>query len=407
LQGVNMRVPSWRKPWQPIRRTVAGLAFQPDGVDGVILTGSVSAPDAVCRVERWHAASARQPLGAAPWDVEVFGQRLSAFLQAHGQPLDGLCVCVDDAWVNTYTIDLPQVLRGDDLDFQLMAELDALHPAGLSQMRVAYTRMDEGSSTEQTAAVQPYRVGVMAQAHVEALEQMARRAGMRVVAIEAATDARQRTRDHEFQSVLPSGTLALGWRSEAALGAALSLWTGTGLSFSPSRAQHTRHTRHVWAVRTAASASAGVFLGCVAAWALGWALPQDAQPDPLASQRALDAAKQEAAALQTQWQQAQALTQWWRSQTTAQQHSVQWSRVLVQASHGIWVSQLEQQNGHWVVQGEALSSAHVHQLLQALAALDIWHHAPDVQRLQLMHGSARPGVFTWQFRIEADLKDSV
>ena len=399
-----MRVPSWPQTWRQTRRTVAGLACQPGGVDAVILTGSVSAPDAVCRAEHLDVPRAFEPIGTAAWAAQTGGEWLRGFLQASDQPLDGLCVCVEDAWVSTYTLGLPSVLRGDDLDFQLMAELDALHPAGLSQMCVAYTRMEDAPAHEQP---QRYRVGVMAQAHVDALEQMARHAGVRVLAIESAADALQRLQDQQGLPVLSGGDLALGLQSEAALGAALGAWTGAGLSFSPSRAQHTRHARHVWAVRTAASASAGVFLGCVAAWALGWALPQDAQPDPLASQRALDAAKQEAAALQTQWQQAQALTQWWRSQTAAQQHSVQWSRVLAQASHGIWVSQLEQQGGHWVVQGEALSSAHVHQLLQALAALDIWHHAPHAQRLQLMHGSARPGAFTWQFRIEADLKDLV
>jgi hypothetical protein len=402
-----MRIPFWLTPWRQTRRTVAGLALHPGGVVAVILTGSLSAPDTVCHAKYLGAPDALHPSGADASDAQALSQGLRAFLQSHDQPLAGLCVCVDDAWVHTYTLGLPQALRGDDLHFQLMAELDAVHPEGVSHQCVAYTRVVDASAQAQISAVQRYRVSVMAQARVEALAHMASRVGVRVLAIETAADAGQRWQNNDRQPVVPEAIQALGWPCEEALGAALGAWTGDALSFSPSPAQHARRARHLWWTCTAASVSAGALLGCLGAWAIGWAVPPHDQPEVAASQRALDAAQQEALALQTQWQQAQALTQWWRSQLLGQQHSVQWSRVLAQETHGIWVSQVQQQDGHWVMQGEALSATHVHQLLQALTALGIWRQAPQAQRLQLVHGGTSSAMFTWQFRIEADLKDRV
>ena len=153
---------------------------------------------------------------------------------------------------------------------------------------------------------------------------------------------------------------------------------------------------------------AGALLGSVLAVCLSFfAVWQDDGPDAAATLRALDIAKQEALAVQAQWQQSQTLAQWLRTQATLQQHTVQWSRVLAQEAHGVWVSEVQQRDGHWVVQGEALSSAHVHHLLQQLKALDIWAQAPRALRMQFTHAASTRAMSTWQFRIEADLKASL
>jgi len=359
----------------------------------------------LCCAERLDLPADLQIGVTAAWDGQAFGAWLRAFLRAQDHQVDGICLSVDDAWVSTYTIGLPQVLNGDDLHFQLMAELEALHPPGLSQMCVAYARVDVASTQEPPSAVQRYRVGVVAQAHVQALEQMARTAGVPVWAIEPRADAVQRTQDNDLLSALPEASVALGLQCDAAFGLALGGWADAGLRFSPSRAQQALLTRRAWWARTAATASAGALLACVgvAGWA-AWLQPPTDGVDGAASQRALDAAQQEEAALRTQVQQAQALDQWWHAQTAWQQQTAQWGRVLAQQTHGVWVSEVQQHEGHWVVQGEALSSAHVHRLLQALTALEIWSQAPRAQRLQLSHGASTRMASTWQFRIEADLK---
>jgi len=400
-----MRVPSWLSLGRQARRTVAAWAWCPDGMDWVVLAGSSRAPDTLCCAERLDLPADLQAGVTAAWDGQAFGQWLRAFLRAQDHQVDGICLSVDDAWVSTYTIGLPQVLNGDDLHFQLMAELETLHPPGLSQMCVAYARVEATSTQEPPSAVQRYRVGVVAQAHVQALEQMARTAGVPVWAIEPRADAVQRTQGNDLLTALPGASVALGLQCDAALGLALGGWADAGLRFSPSRAQQALHTRRVWWARTAAAASAGALLTCVgvAGWAAWLQSPTDGV-DVAASLRALDAAQQEEAALRTQVQQAQALTQWWHAQTAWQHQTAQWGRVLAQQAHGVWVSEVQQHEGHWVVQGEALSSAHVHQLLQALTALEIWAQAPRAQRLQLSHGASTRMASTWQFRIEADLK---
>ena len=400
-----MRVPTWLTPWRQTRRTVAGCVLRPDGMDWVVLAGPPSAPDTLCCAEQLDIPVALQADAATAWDGPAFGQWLRSFLRAHDHPIDGICMSVDDAWVSTYTVGLAQALRGDDLHFQLMAELEALHLPDLSQMCVAYARVDLALTQEPPSAVQRYRVGVVAQAHVQALEQMARTAGVPVWAIEPRADAVQRTQDKDLLSALPGASVALSLQCDAALGLALGGWADACLRFSPSHAQQALHTRRAWWARTAATASAGALLACVAVagWA-AWLQPPTDGVDVVTSQRALDAAQQEEAALRTQVQQAQALSEWWHAQTAWQHQTAQWGRVLAQQAHGVWVSEVRQHEGHWAVQGEALSSAHVHQLLQALTALDIWTQAPRAQRLQLSHGASTRMASTWQFRIEADLK---
>ena len=44
------------------------------------------------------------------------------------------------------------------------------------------------------------------------------------------------------------------------------------------------------------------------------------------------------------------------------QHTLQWSRVLAQHSQGLWVSEVNQQQAHWQLKGEALSAAQVGKL---------------------------------------------
>lgn len=401
-----MHVPSWLSPWRQVRRTVAGLALQAGGVDWVIMAGTPLAPDTLCCAEHLKLPVQLQTALAAG-NMQAVGAWLRGFVRERDHQVEGVCLAVDDAWVSTYMVNLPQALSGDDVHFQLMAELEALHVQGLSHTCVAYTPVAADLTPESLSAVQRYQVGVIAQARVEALEHMAQAADMRVLAIEPSAEAVQRTQSSDNLSALPVASVALGLQCEVAFGLALGAWTNTGLRFSPSPAQQARHMRRLWWTRTAAVLSVGVVSGGVLAAGLAtWSMSPTDRPDAAASQRALNAAKQEELALRTQVQQAQARTQWWRTQTAWQHRTVQWSQVLAQHAHGVWVSQVHQQDRHWVVQGEALSSAHMQQLLHALNALDIWAQAPHAQRLQLTQDAATRVMATWQFRIEADLKDS-
>jgi hypothetical protein len=87
-----------------------------------------------------------------------------------------------------------------------------------------------------------------------------------------------------------------------------------------------------------------------------------------------------------------------------QAQSLQWSRVLSQATQGVWVASVKQQGTRWTVQGEALSSGHAQQLVAQLKALDIWAQAPELPHLRVTPATSRTGLPVWQFRIEADLK---
>lgn len=403
-----MRVPSWLSPWRQARRTVAGLALQPNGASWVVMAGPHKAPDTLCCAECLDIPADVQVATGSAWEVQAGGEWLQSFLRAGDHRIDGICFSVDDVWVKTYTVVLSQALHGDDLHFQLMAELEALHAEGLSQMHVAYAPVGSVAADAQPSAVQRYRVGVIARAHIDGLEQMARAAGVRVWAIEPRADAIERIQNAELVSMLPLASVALGLSCDTAFGLALGAWTNTGLRFSPSRAQQARQMQRTWWTRTALASSVGILLGGVLAVFLAlWPRPSVSTSDVQTSQRALEAAKKEALAFEAQLQQAQSLAQWWRTQASWQHHTVQWSRVLAQEVQGVWVSQVQQQDGHWVLQGEALSSAHVHQLLQALKALEIWAHPPHTQRLQFTHGVPTRLVSTWQFRIEADLKPGV
>jgi hypothetical protein len=370
------------------------------------MAGTPLAPDTLCCAEHlvWPAELQAARLAG---NMQAVGEWLRGFLRERDHQVEGVCLAVDDAWVSTYRVNLPQALSGDDVHFQLMAELETLHAQGLSQMCIAYTPVAAALVPESPLAVQRYQVGVVAQARVEALEHMVRAAEMRVLAIEPSAEAVQRTQGSDNLSALPVASVALGLQCEVAFGLALGAWIDTGLRFSPSPAQQARQMRRLWLTRTAATVGAGVVAGGVLAAGLAaWSMSATDRPDAAANQRALNAAKQEELALRTQLQQVKTRTQWWRTQTAWQHRTVQWSQVLAQHAHGVWVSQVYQQDRHWVVQGEALSSAHVQQLLQALNALDIWVQAPQAQRLQLTQGAATRVMATWQFRIEADLKDS-
>ena len=402
-----MRIPSWLTPWRQARRAVAGMAIGLDGVDWVVMTGSSSAPDGLCCAERLDVP-AWMHHHAKVLDAQALGHWLRAFLRARDHQVDGIGLSVEEAWLTYHELDLAQGLQGDDLHFQLLADLRALYPQGLSELCVAYECLGAVSVDDKPATSQRYRVAVIARERIDALEQMARHAGLQVLAIEPSAQAVRRTQDSAHLSALPVASAALGLQCEAALGVALGAWSATSLSFSPSRQQQARRVRHTLWTQMATRLGAGALLGSVLAVCLSFfAVWQDDGADAAATVHALDTAKQEALAAQAQWQQSHTLAHWLRTQTTLQQHTVQWSRVLSQEAHGVWVSEVQQRDGHWVVQGEALSSAHVHHLLQQLKALDIWAQAPRALRMQFTHAASARAMSTWQFRIEADLKASL
>jgi hypothetical protein len=129
--------------------------------------------------------------------------------------------------------------------------------------------------------------------------------------------------------------------------------------------------------------------------------------DVVASARAFDEAQKVHARIKALHERRVEQTRWLKARQDLQSQSLQWSRVLSQATQGVWVASVKQQGTRWTVQGEALSSSHAQQLVKQLKALDIWMHAPELPQLQVMPAVSTTGLPVWQFRIEADLKVGV
>jgi len=208
---------------------------------------------------------------------------------------------------------------------------------------------------------------------------------------------------------LPQASAALALQSDEAFGLALRAWRDEGGNFLPHREATQHALRRAWLLGVAVCAMGGAFLAAGFAMVMASAADRT-QPRPhevVASARAFEEAQKIHAQTKTQQDRYAEQARWLKARQDLQSQSLQWSRVLSQATQGVWVASVKQQGTRWTVQGEALSSSHAQQLVKQLKALDIWMQAPELPQLQVMPAVSTTGLPVWQFRIEADLKVGV
>lgn len=396
-----MQWTSWWTLVRSRRRCVVGLDVGPEVCRVVVLGGSPSQPDAVGCAERLALPKGWVVDGEVLQSAEL-GQWLRTYLQAGDFRPHMAYIGIDSAHVSNHLITLVAGLSPEDVAFQLQAEVQLLRPDDKTEVCMDYRLDTEPAS----AGEQRYWVQAMPRPQVEALQRVAQLAGVKAVVVEPRHDAVRRAERSDVWAVLSQAHMALVLPCEAALGLALRAWHDEGVNFLPSRrdAQHVLR-RDRW-VGLSVWAMGGVVLAAGLAMVMTW-VAETQRPhrdDVVASARAFEAA-------QTAHQQAKALqarraeqARWLQTRDNLQAQTLQWSRVLSQATHGVWVASVKQQGARWTVQGEALSSTHAQQLVHQLKALDIWTQAPELPQLQVTPAVATTGLPVWQFRIEADLK---
>jgi hypothetical protein len=296
-------------------------------------------------------------------------------------------------------------LSPDDVAFQLQAEVQSLLPDYATEVCMDYSLDSEPAP----AGEQRYLVQAAPRLRVDALQRVAQLAGLNVAAVEPRQDAVHRTALGDTLAALPQASTALALQCDEAFGLALRAWHDEGANFLPHR-ENTQHVlRRAWLLGVAVCAMGGAFLAAGFAMVMASAA-ESKQPhasDVVASARAFDEAQKAHAHTKALHERRAEQTSWLKARQDLQSQSLQWSRVLSQAAHGVWVASVKQQGTRWTVQGEALSSKHAQQLVQQLKALDIWAQAPELPQLQVMPAVSTTGLPVWQFRIEADLKVGV
>jgi Type IV pilus assembly protein PilM len=387
----------WRA--QPLQLSVVGLDLSPPACCLVVLSGSHTQAQRVYCEE-----NLRVPAGwVAQGNVlqpEALGEWLGACVKAAGHAATAVYMGLDDACVSTHRITLAAGLSPEDVAFQLHAEVAAMQPQD-AEVCIDYCS-DPAHAPE---GEQGYLVQVAPRARVDALQRVAKAAGWRAGSVEPRVQALPRAQlGQALMNVSPSGVTDTG-QCDAALGLALCAWHGHGVNFLPYRDEAQQVLRRACFVRCARFACGGVMAAACLALTLSWLAQRQTQQlgDMAALTHAAAQAQKEHAHAQAMQQRHAAQTQWLKTRQTVQAQTLQWSDVLSHAAHGVWVAHVTQQGAHWSVQGEALSSAHVQQLVQQLKSLDIWAQAPALPQLQRLPAGASAGLPVWQFRIDADL----
>ena len=396
-----MRWTSWWPGVRPRRLRVVGLDVGPDACSWVVLSGSATAPDQVCCSERlalpagWvENGEVLQPVALGAW--------LRAYLETGGYQPQVAYVGLDSACVSNHGVTVVAGLSPDDVAFQLLAEVQAELPGYAADVWIDYA-LDTKPTPE---GVQHYVVQAVPRSRVQALQRMVELAGLNVAAIEPRHDAAHRSEGNDALRGLPLASAALALQCKEAFGLALRAWHETGANFLPHREESQNVLRRAWLLGLAVCAMGGAFLA--AGFAIVLASAAESRQPPrhavVTSARAFDEAHKAHAQTQAQQDRWAEQTRWLKTRQGLQAQSLQWSRVLSQATQGVWVASVKQQGTRWTVQGEALSSGHAQQLVTQLKALDIWAQAPELPQLHVMPATSRAGLPVWQFRIEADLK---
>ena len=399
-----MRWTSWLPRSHQRRFSVVGLDVGPDVCSLVVLSGTASQPDSVCCAERLDLPEGLVSQGEVLQCAEL-GQWLRTYLEAGDYQPESVYLGLDSACVSNHLVSLAAGLSPDDVAFQLQAEVQSVLPEFAPEVCLDYSLDTEPAA----AGEQRYLVQAAPRLRVEALQRVAQFAGLKPAVVEPRQDAVHRAAQSHTLATLPQASAALALQCDEAFGLALRAWQDEGSNFLPYR-ENTRHVlRRAWLLGVAVCAMGGAVLAAGFAMVMATAA-DNKQPyasDLVASARAFDDAQKSHAqvkALRERWAER---GRWFKARQDLQSQSLQWSRVLSQAAHGVWVAHVSQQGTRWTVQGEALSSKHAQHLVQQLKALDIWAQAPELPHLQVLPAVSTTGLPVWQFRIEADLKVGV
>jgi Tfp pilus assembly protein PilN len=313
-------------------------------------------------------------------------------------------------------LQLPFDLQHDDVAFQIAAELQAApddppvswdftERNDLIQSAPDMNVPKVGTPTDERT----YAWATAPRARVDAWQQFALAAGIRLSAVMPRDDVQVNTHNQALMAQLPPAQAGLARQYAEALGLALGAWHDGGFNFLPHRALKQRAMRRRWLQRMAAGTLSGVLLAFgMAVWMTHMATTlSDETGDIVAVEQSVKAVRSAQKQAQAALTEAQTLAQWLQGQAGVQQQTLQWSRVLAQHSQGLWVSEVKQQQAHWLVKGEALSAAQAQHLAQQLKGLDIWAQAPELRHLELTPPQSATGLSVWHFRIEANLKAGV
>ncbi|WP_310627021.1 pilus assembly protein PilM [Limnohabitans sp.] len=384
---------------QPHRLCVVGLDIGPQVCSLVVVSGPLTHADGV-----YCAESLPLPEGVVVQgevlQPEVLGPWLRTHVQAAGYAATAVYMGLDNACVVTHHITLAAGLLPDDVAFQLQAEVAAIQP---QEVEVCiHHRLDaEPAPTGE----QGYVVQAVPRVRVEALQRLARAAGWRAAAVEPREGAADRAQlRHSVLSWSPEDAAHTG-ACDVALGLALRAWHREGVNFLPDSDEVQHLLRRACIFRSARFALGGGVGAVCLALVMSWlaAIQTQQLGDMAALTHASAQAQKEHTQAQAIQQRHTAQAQWLQSRQAVQAQTLQWSGVLSHAAHGVWVAHVTQQGAHWSVQGEALSPAHVQQLVQQLKALHIWAKPPELPQLQRLPTVSSAGLPVWQFRMDADL----
>jgi hypothetical protein len=392
----------WWFPRPPRRQCVAGLDLGVEGAWLVVLEGSLESAEHCACVEQLRLPDG---LVQGPYVVDplALGQWLKAWFKSRGWVPQGLCLALEDVWLRRQTVALPAQLSDRDVAFQLAAELAQTQDTDPTQVCWTYQVVSPTQGVHSVAQVS-YTVGFLAADPVLRLQTAAQAAGVRAWVIEPRSDATRRAQAHPMTLTGLAGSDLDG--ASVALGLALAAWAETGLNFLPHRRWARQRRQRVWARQLAlvTGVSGALCFGLMAWLDLIVQAQRHTLRDHQTLTQALTVARNTQQSMALAHQQARAQKQWLQDQEMQQQQTVQWHAALSHANPDLWVSQLRQRDAHWVVQGEALSAAHVQEWLQQLTALSVWGRVPELHQLQFMRSASGTGAWVWHFRIEADLK---
>lgn len=401
-----MRWRSWLPRSRPRRQSAMGLNLGRDACSLVVLSGTTHEPDSVCCAERLHLPEGLVVHGDV-LQSHALGLWLRAYLDANDYQPELICMGLDSAQVSNHLVTLAAGLSPTDVMFQLQAEVHSLLPPDANDVCIDYS-LDAAPSPDGTLR---YVVQAAPRSAIEALQRVAKTAGLTLLAIEPRLDAAGRVETSPVLANLPIASLALAMQCDEAFGLALRAWGSAqeGVNLLPHREVAQYALRRAWLVGVAVCAMGGVCLAAGLALVMATAaeVKYKNMGDVGAYARAYDDASLAHRQVQSEQTRVAEQTRWLQARHALQSQSLQWSRVLSESAQGVWVGSVKQLGTRWTVQGEALSPRHAQQLVRQLKALDIWAKAPELPQLQVLPAVSSTGLPVWQFRIEADLKVGV
>jgi hypothetical protein len=377
-----MRWPFWLPRSRPRRLCVVGLDVGPEVYRLAVLVGTPTRPESVCCAEPLSLPEGLVAHGEVLQPLAL-GQWLHAYLQAKGYQPQAMCIGLNDAWVSHHTVSLTAGLSKDDVVFQLQAEVQSALPDGAAEVCVDYDVIPEPAEAGELL----YQVQALSRARMETVLRVAESAGWLAL-------------------VVAPRRAALASPYDEAFGLALGAWRETAVNFLPHRSFMQALLPYVWWLRVGVSVIVATSLtaGSVGVF---FSVPETKPQHTdqwVSAARAHEAAQQAHTQAKAAQQRGAEQSHWLKAHQALPSQSLQWSRVLGQASQGVRVVRLTQQAAHWTVHGEALSPSHAQQLVAQLKALDIWAQAPELLQLHVMPAASSAGLPVWQFRIEANLK---